>query len=106
LSWNCNAHTSISSFVSGSGKEAVWLERGVTSTGTKTLQGAIQLIFARGFQGWNGPGRNNIELHQSTRMSLESTGGLKTERTVGSMKTATLRLWFPYARPEHRAPQH
>jgi hypothetical protein len=40
LSWNCNAYTSIASYVSGGGEESVWWERGVTSTGTKTLQGA------------------------------------------------------------------
>jgi hypothetical protein len=64
LSWNCNAYTSIASYVSGGGQEGVWLERGVTSTGTKTLQGALQLVFARGFEGWSGRGRNYLELHQ------------------------------------------
>jgi hypothetical protein len=39
LSWNCNAYTSIARYVSGSGQEGVWLERGITSTNTKTLQG-------------------------------------------------------------------
>jgi hypothetical protein len=64
LSWNCNAYTSIASYVSGGGQEGVWLERGLTSTGTKTLEGAVQLVFARGFEGWSGPGRNYLELHQ------------------------------------------
>src|SRR5882672_5706024 len=50
LSWNCNAYASIASYVSGGGREGIWLERGVTSTGTKTLQDALQPVFARGFE--------------------------------------------------------
>src|SRR6266478_3690006 len=64
LHWNCNPYSSIAGYVSGGGREGVWLERGLTSTGTDTLEGAIQLIFGRTFEGWSGPGRNYLELHQ------------------------------------------
>jgi hypothetical protein len=42
----------------------VWVERGLSGTGTKTLKDAVQLIFGRTFEGWTGPGRTYYELHQ------------------------------------------
>ncbi len=64
LHWNCNAYCSIASYVSSGAGNDVWLERGLTNTGTETLEAAVQPIFARTFDGWNGPGRNYLELNQ------------------------------------------
>ena len=64
LKWNFNSYESIASYVSGGGREDVWVERGLSGTGTNTLKNAVQLIFARTFEGWTGPGRTYYELHQ------------------------------------------
>jgi hypothetical protein len=64
MGWNFNPYTSIASYVTGGGRDDVWVERGLSGTGTKTLKDAVQLIFGRTFEGWTGPGRNYYELHQ------------------------------------------
>ena len=64
IGWSLNPYTSIASYVTGGGREDVWVERGLNGTGTKTLEDAVQLIFGRTFEGWSGPGRNYYELHQ------------------------------------------
>ena len=64
MQWNFNPYTSIASYVTGGGREDVWVERGLSGTGTKTLEDAVQLIFGRTFEGWTGPGRTYHELHQ------------------------------------------
>ena len=64
MGWNFNPYQSIASYVSGGGREGVWLERGLTSTGTKTQAGGVQLIFGRTFEGWTGPGCFFLVLHQ------------------------------------------
>lgn len=64
MQWSFNPFTSIASYVTGGGREDVWVERGLSGTGTKTLKDALQLIFGRTFEGWTGPGRNYYELHQ------------------------------------------
>jgi hypothetical protein len=64
MGWNFNPYTSIASYVTGGGRDDVWVERGLSETGTKTLKDAVQLIFGRTFEGWTGPGRNYYELHQ------------------------------------------
>ena len=64
MGWNFNPYTSIASYVTGGGRDDVWVERGLSGTGTKTLKDATQLIFGRTFEGWTGPGRNYYELHQ------------------------------------------
>lgn len=64
MQWSFNPYTSIASYVTGGGRKDVWVERGLSGTGTKTLEGAVQLIFGRTFEGWTGPGRNYYELHQ------------------------------------------
>jgi hypothetical protein len=64
LGWNFNAYKSIASYITGGACEGVWLERGLSSTGTKTLEGAVQPVLARTFEGWAGPGRDYLELHQ------------------------------------------
>ncbi|WMT56900.1 hypothetical protein [Truepera radiovictrix] len=64
MQWSFNPYTSIASYVTGGGREDVWVERGLSGTGTKTLENAMQLIFGRTFEGWTGPGRTYYELHQ------------------------------------------
>ncbi len=64
MQWNFNPYTSIVSYVTGGGREDVWVERGLSGTGTKTMKDAVQLIFGRVFEGWTGPGRTYYELHQ------------------------------------------
>jgi hypothetical protein len=64
LHWSLNPYTSIASYVTGGGRDDVWVERGLSGTGTKTLENATQLIFGRTFEGWTGPGRTYYELHQ------------------------------------------
>lgn len=64
MGWNFNPYMSIASYVSGGGRDDVWVERDLNGTGTKTLEGAVQLVFGRTFEGWTGPGRNYYELHQ------------------------------------------
>lgn len=64
MQWNFSPYTSIASYVTGGGREDVWVERGLSGTATKTLEDAVQLIFGRTFEGWTGPGRTYYELHQ------------------------------------------
>lgn len=64
MGWSFNPYRSIASYVTGGGRDDVWVERGLSGTGTKTLENAVQLIFGRTFEGWAGPGRNYYELHQ------------------------------------------
>ena len=64
MQWSLNPYTSIASYVTGGGREDVWVERGLSGTGTNTLQNAVQLVFGRTFEGWTGPGRTYYELHQ------------------------------------------
>ncbi len=62
--WNFNSYSSMASYVTGGGRDDVWVERGLTGTASKTLDGAAQLIFARAFEGRSGPGKNYYEAHQ------------------------------------------
>lgn len=64
MHWSCNPYTSSASYVTGGGRKDVWIERGLSGTGTKTLKGAVQLIFGRTFEGLTGPGSTYFELNQ------------------------------------------
>lgn len=64
MRWSLNPYKSIAGYVWGGGRNDMWLERGLSGTGTTTLEGALQLIFGRTFEGWSGPGENYYELHQ------------------------------------------
>lgn len=64
MGWNFNPYTSVASYVTGGGRDDVWVERGLSGTGTNTLKDSVQLIFGRTFEGWSGPGRSYYELHQ------------------------------------------
>lgn len=61
LDWNGNPFSLCASYAWGSGRDDVWIERGGFSHGTKTLESARQLIFARKFEG----------LHSKTRVHYE-----------------------------------
>ena len=64
MQWSFNPYTSIASYATGGGRKDVWVERGLSGTGTKTLEDAVKLIFGRTFEGWTGPGRTYYEPHQ------------------------------------------
>lgn len=64
MAWNSNPYNSIASYVMGGGRDDVWIERGQSTTGTKTLEDALQLVFARTFEGWTGAGRTYYEVNQ------------------------------------------
>lgn len=64
MQWSFNPYTSIASYVTRGGREEVWVERGLSGTGTKTMEDAVQLIFGRTFEGCTGPGRTYYELNQ------------------------------------------
>jgi hypothetical protein len=64
MAWSLNPYRSIASYVWGGERDDVWIERGLSGTGTTTLEDALQLISGRTFEGWSGPGRNYFELHQ------------------------------------------
>jgi hypothetical protein len=54
LHWSCNPYGSIASYVSGGGRDDIWIERGMHAPGVKTLEDARQLVFGRTFEGWTG----------------------------------------------------
>lgn len=64
LGWSCNPFNSIASYVYGGGRDDVWMERGLSHAGAKTLDGATQPVFGRTFEGWTGAGRNYFEINQ------------------------------------------
>ena len=61
LGWNGNPFSLCAGYAWGSGRDDVWIERGGFIHGTKTLESARQLIFARKFEG----------LHSKTRVHYE-----------------------------------
>lgn len=64
LHWSCNPYKTIAGYVSGGGREDVWIERGMHSSGAKTLEDARQLVFGRTFDGWTGDDRTYFEILQ------------------------------------------
>jgi len=61
--WHFCSDSSIAGYVYGGGREDVWIERGVRR-GYDGHQNGIQLVFERSFEGWEGPGRNYVEVNQ------------------------------------------
>lgn len=55
MNWDFMPDGSIASYVTGGGRDDVWIERSKNAT---------QLIFGRTFEGWSGPGHCYYELHQ------------------------------------------
>lgn len=64
LRWSCNPYESLASYVSGGGREEVWIERGMRASGAETLQDARQLVFGRTFEGSTGDDRSYYEILQ------------------------------------------
>lgn len=64
LNWNANPFTSIASYVSGGGRDTMWIERGNAHRGSSALNAGIDLIFGRTFEGWSGSDRTYFEVNQ------------------------------------------
>ena len=62
LGWT--PYTSVASYVYGGGRDDVWVERLTDSTGYNELEGAIQLVFGRTFEGWTDSDRSYFEINQ------------------------------------------
>lgn len=64
LNWNASPFTSIASYVSGGGRDAIWIERGKGHRGSPILDVGVDLVFGRTFEGWSGPDRTYFEVNQ------------------------------------------
>ena len=64
LDWNGNPFSLCAGYVWGSERDDVWIERGGLIHGTKTLESAQQLIFAREFAGLHSEARIYYEVLQ------------------------------------------
>lgn len=64
LGWSCDPFCYAASYVSGGGREGIWIERGSSSVGSKILEKGTELIYRRTFEGWTGKDRNYFELLQ------------------------------------------
>lgn len=64
LQWSANPYTSIASYVSGGGRDSMWIERGNDHRGSPALDVGVDLIFGRTFEGWSGPERTYFEVNQ------------------------------------------
>ena len=64
LSWSDRPLKSTASYVSGGGRETMWIERGRDNRGTTALNAGVDLVFGRSFEGWSGPERSYFEVNQ------------------------------------------
>jgi hypothetical protein len=65
LRWSANPYQgSAASYVTGGGREGMWIEYGEHGVGSKTLDKGKRLIYGREFHGWKGPEGSYIELAQ------------------------------------------
>lgn len=64
LKWSANPFTSIASYVSGGGRNTMWIERGKDLRGSPALDSGVDLIFGRTFEGWSGADRAYFEVNQ------------------------------------------
>lgn len=64
LGWSCSPYTTVASYVSGGGRQGIWIERGMCTSGSKTLEDSRQLVFGRDFEGWTGDDRTYFEILQ------------------------------------------
>ena len=64
LAWSDNPYTSIASYVSGGGREEMWIDREASGRGSKILDRGRDLIFVRTFEGWKGQGAQYVEANQ------------------------------------------
>jgi hypothetical protein len=61
--WQFSSDHSIASYVYGGGRDDVWIERGARKDYDDEQKG-MQLVFLRTFDGWEGTGRNHVEINQ------------------------------------------
>ena len=64
LAWSCSPFRYAASYVSGGGREGMWVERGGDLVGSKILEKGTQLVYARTFEGWTGDDSDYFELLQ------------------------------------------
>lgn len=64
LHWSCNPYTSIASYVSGGGRQGLWIDRGGSGRGSAVLDTGTDLIFGRSFPGWSESGATYFEVNQ------------------------------------------
>lgn len=64
LDWGGTPFRSIASYVSGGGRDDIWLERHQDQRPMMKLQKSMPLVFARTFEGWKGQGQNYFEINQ------------------------------------------
>jgi hypothetical protein len=64
MGWSNNPFTTVASYVSGGGREELWVERGESDRGSRILSQSTNLIYGRTFEGWNGEDRDYFELLQ------------------------------------------
>jgi len=64
LSWSDNPFKSAASYVSGGGRETMWIERGRDNRGVPALDAGVDLVFGRTFEGWSGRDRSYFEVNQ------------------------------------------
>ena len=64
LNWNANPFKSIVSYVSGGGRDDMWIERQKDHVGSPALDASIDLIFGRTFEGWSGSDKTYFEVNQ------------------------------------------
>lgn len=62
--WGSSPYTSIASYVSGGGRDDVWLERAIDARRSSPWENATQLIFGRTFEGWEAEDRTYFEVNQ------------------------------------------
>jgi hypothetical protein len=61
--WHFSSDYSIAGYVYGGGRDDVWIERGARK-GYGDEQRGAQFVFLRTFEGWEGPGRDYVEINQ------------------------------------------
>ena len=64
LTWSDSPFKGIASYVSGGGRETMWIERGSDHRGAPALDVSVDLVFGRSFEGWSGADRSYFEVNQ------------------------------------------
>lgn len=64
LRWGGDPFIGIASYVSGGGRNDIWIERSDVCSGSKILNEGKMLVFGRTFEGWKGDGGTYFELNQ------------------------------------------
>ncbi len=95
LNWSFNPFTSIASYVTGGGRDDVWVERGLSGAGTQALKNAIQLVFGRTFEGWTGSGRTYYDLHQEYAHLAGIHWRPESRAYCRYMRMAIWSRWYP-----------